>query len=261
MLFCETYSRLIDSKCVVCNNKNAEDSCPRTKNKEVNGMTLKKKISIAVSGVCIIILVVAAVLCVHICSEPDAPDIIEAPFEKLYWGMTLEEAEQVLKEAGIDKVLKASVSDPLRWDVEIWTLTIEQAEILGFKHIEGLDLSTKKYWPVHVGFKSPSKDEEIRLVTVSVVVEVDAAIAAAEPEKIDYVRQQISPIFGDPVNERQTHWIITDDPDPRASSDPTFGILEKAVGVNELLLRYNGSLYVTALYGSHYGFAETDRYM
>ena len=66
-------------------------------------MTLKRKISIAASVIC---AAAAIVLCVLLYREWTTPDIIEAPFKKLYWGMPLEEAEQVLAEVGIEDVLK-----------------------------------------------------------------------------------------------------------------------------------------------------------
>ncbi len=221
-------------------------------------MSLKKKLSIIIPAVC---AVVAIVLCVFLYREWTRPKIIEAPFEKLYWGMPLEEAEQVLKEAGIDKVMKASVSDPLRWDEEIWTLTIEQAELLGFKHIDGLDLSTLKHWPVHVGFRSSGKNGVTRLVTVSVVVEVDASNAVTSLEKAEYVRQQISKKFGDPINEHRISWMVTNDSDVRASTDPYLLMMQQAMGSKEMLLRYAGHTYVMSLYGGEWGDAATDRYM
>ena len=214
-------------------------------------MTLKKKISIAATSVCV---VVAAVLCVLLCREWTTPDIIEAPFEKLYWGMTLEEAEQVLDEAGIEKVMKGSREKIGMHDTgsEVWTLTIEQAQLLGFTGIGNLELSTVKHWPVHLGFDMPSTQGIARLTTVSVVVELPASEAVTSMDKMENIRKEINKEYGQPYDEHQMHWTIGSS-DPVASRDPWMGMVyDVAVGAKEMVLQYSGHLYVIKLYGGKY---------
>lgn len=222
-------------------------------------MSLKKKLSIIIPAVC---AVVAIVLCVFLYREWTRPKMIEAPFERLYWGMTLQEAEQILEEVGIEKVLKESVNESIMVDVEIWTLTIEQAELLGYKPIADLELSAIKNWPLHVGFESANKGGVMRLTTVSMVVEVNASDSITSLDKIEHVRKQISKDFGNPINERRSCWCITDDPDPLMSPAPALIMVDQFdVGARECVLEYRAHKYVMSLYGGQYGWIESKRYM
>ncbi len=223
-------------------------------------MSWKKKLGIILPLVCV---VAAVALYFFMPKEPAAPKIIEPPFDNLYWGMTVDEARQVLKDAGIEKVAQAGTSDFL-YKSEIWTLTAEQAELLGYEPFEEAGLSTKKFWPVHIGFTSPSgnKSGVMRLVTVSVVTEVDASKAATLTDKMENVRKEISKVYGEPYNERQTAWTIGTS-DPLVSQDPWLVMMSsKAVGANETLLRYYGHLYVMKLYDDKYAMMiEASGYM
>ena len=215
-------------------------------------MSLKKKISIAATTLC---TVAAVVMCLLLYREWTTPDIIEVPLKKLYWGMTLGEAEAVLAEVGIEKVLKGSLDDNGMWKQEEWTLTIEQAEMLGFAPVGNLKLSTIKNWPVHVGFSSSGKNGILRLVNVSIVIEVDASKAVTSFDKIEYIHKEISKVYGKPANDEPSfwcYWRLTDDPDPITSSDPALVVRDKAVGAKETLLEYSGNLYVMSLYGGRY---------
>lgn len=222
-------------------------------------MSLKKKIIIAATTLC---TVAAVALCLFLYKKPTAPKIIEPPFDNFYWGMTVDEARQVLKDAGIEKVAQAGTSDFL-YKSEIWTLTAEQAELLGYEPFEEAGLSTKKFWPVHIGFTSPSgnKSGVMRLVTVSIVTEVDASKAATLTDKMENVRKEISKVYGEPYGERQTAWTIGTS-DPLVSQDPWLAMMGKEVGANETLLRYHGHLYVMKLYDEKYGMIiEASGYM
>jgi len=215
-------------------------------------MSLKKKIIIAATTLC---TVAAVVMCLLLYREWTTPDIIEVPLKKLYWGMTLDEAEAVLAEVGIEKVLKGSLDDNGMWKQEEWTLTIEQAEMLGFAPVGNLKLSTIKNWPVHVGFSSSGKNGILRLVNVSIVIEVDASKAVTSFDKIEYIHKEISKVYGKPANDEPSfwcYWMLTDDPDPITSSDPVLMVRDKAVGAKETLLEYSGNLYVMSLYGGRY---------
>jgi len=213
-------------------------------------MSLKKKIIIAATTLC---TVAAVALCLFLYKKPTAPKIIEPPFDNFYWGMTVDEARQVLKDAGIENVAQAGTSDFL-YKSEIWTLTAEQAELLGYEPFEEAGLSTKKFWPVHIGFTSPSgnKSGVMRLVTVSIVTEVDASKAVTSTDRRENVRKEISKVYGEPYDEYQVNWAIGTS-NPLVSQDPWLAMMGKEVGANETLLRYHGHLYVMKLYDERYG--------
>ncbi len=222
-------------------------------------MSWKKKLGIVIPVCC---LAVVVVLCIFWYREPAAPKIIEPPFDNLYWGMTVDEARQVLKDAGIENVAQQGTDDFFN-ESEIWTLTAEQAELLGYEPYEEAELSTKKFWPVHIGFSGPKgKNGEVRLVMVATVLEVDAANAATSDAKVEFVKEQISKEFGEPLGGRQPCWKLTDNPELSSAPEPSMALLiDVAVGENEIVARYTAYQYVLALYGENCVGIDSQKYM
>ena len=217
-------------------------------------MSWKKKLGIIVPVCC---MVAAAVLGVLLCREwttPDTPEIIEAPFTRLEWGMTLDEAYEVLADVGIEKVAQQG-TDNFRRDCELWTLTPEQAELLGYTHPGDLVLSENEYYPVYVGFANTSRDGIIRLVSVAVMVEADASLEGTLLEKLEYAENELEKTYGEPVVEYCWRYV----PQDVETTDEEFryypylhAALSGRTGPKEFLLCYDGSGYSTLNYGGNY---------
>ncbi len=212
-------------------------------------MSLKKKLSILGTAICAI---TAVVLCVLLYLEWSSPDIIEPPLEKLEWGMTLEEAYEVLDEVGIEKVMRAG-TDNFRRECELWTLTAEQAELLGYTHPGNLSLSNNEYWPVYVGFANSNSGGVIRLVSVAAMVEVPASESVTSLAKKEYAHSTFTKVYGASMNFSDTTWRIGTKEQIAAYTVPQLQAVSSGrTGPQELLLAYNGAGYVTSLYGGQF---------
>lgn len=212
-------------------------------------MLWKKKLGIIIPTVC---AVAAIVLCVMLYKEWTTPDIIEAPFRKLYWGMTLDEAYEVLEEVGIEKVAQQG-TDNFRRDCELWTLTPEQAELLGYTHPGDLRFSENEFYPVYIGFANANRGGIIRLVSVAVMVEVDASDAVTSMAKVEYAEKQLIKTYGEPMFEH--HWRYA--PDDATNEELRYcpslhATTTGRTGPREMLLCYDGSGYSMLKYGGDY---------
>lgn len=214
-------------------------------------MSWKKKLGIIIPAIC---AVVAIVLGAMLYKEWTTPDIIEAPFTKLEWGMTLDEAYEVLEEVGIEKVARQG-TDNFRCDRELWTLTPEQAELLGYTNPGDLALSDNEYYPVYVGFASANRGGIIRLVSVAVMVEVDASQAVTSLAKVEYAEKKLEETYGavEPPFERYWRYAPDDATNEELRYHPHLhATLSGRTGPKEMLLVYDGSGYSALKYGGDY---------
>lgn len=216
-------------------------------------MSWKKKLGIIIPSIC---AVAAIVLCIFWYREPAAPDMIEPPFKKLYWGMTLEEAYEVLEDVGIADEITHRPANTYGRDSELWTLTAEQAEKLGYTYPGKLALSENERYSVYVGFLSASKGGIVRLVSAAAMIEVDASHAVTSLDKVEYVEKQLIKEYGEPM--RQGFWqYLPDGVEPTDFEVRYYPSLRMAQtnrnGPREILLCYNGSGYLDKEYGGkHY---------
>ena len=219
-------------------------------------MSLKKKISIIISAAGAI---TAILLCVLLYRANTVPGVIELPFEKLYWGMTIEEAYEVLDEVGLDDFLQLK-HPGMTAKTELWTLTPAEAELLGFKCPKELTPSTYKQYPIHIRFQGQRSSNTIRLIEVSIVFEAPASESVTSLDKLDYTRNKLIQTYGAPTNETKTGWRKMDMPELGESAHPEMFISNVFVGANETLVYYRGAAYVTRLYGGQYTYEMTEQY-
>jgi len=212
-------------------------------------MSLRKKLSIILPIGC---FGIAVTLCVLLYREWTTPDMIEPPLKKLHWGMTLDEAYAVLDEVGIEKVAQQG-TDNFRRECELWTLTPEQADLLGYTYPGELALSENEYWPVYVGFANANSGGIIRLVSVSVMVEVTEEEAQTSLQKKQCVWSSLEKEYGERIIPESGYWRIGPESYPFLQA----AITQRA-GPREMILSYDGSLYLSAQFGGAFGGVEGD---
>ncbi|MBR4889647.1 MAG: hypothetical protein IKU17_10925 [Clostridia bacterium] len=216
-------------------------------------MSWKKKLGIVIPVCC---MAVTVVLCVLLYKEWTTPDMIEPPFKKLYWGMTLEEAYEVLEDVGLADEITHRPANTYGRDSELWTLTTEQAEKLGYTYPGKLALSENERYQVYIGFLSASKGGIVRLVSVAAMIEVDASHAVTSLDKVEYAEKQLIKEYGEPM--RQGFWrYLPDGVEPtdfEARYYPNMSVGQtNRTGPREMLLCYSGAGYLDKNYGGeHY---------
>lgn len=206
-------------------------------------MSLKHKLSIIIPVIC---FGLAITLCFMLYKEWIKPDMIEPPLKHFYWGMTLDEAYEVLEDAGIENVRAVGANDPIH-DGELWTLTPEQAQQLGYTHPGKLALSENEYYPVYVGFSSANRGGIVRLVTVSVMVEVPEQYASTSFEKKEYTIAALVKQYGKSLFDEFGLWRYGPDNYPGLSAT-----LSQRTGPREMTLFFNAVNYLSTLYGGVY---------
>ena len=213
-------------------------------------MSWKKKLGIIIPSIC---TVVAIVLCVLLYREWTTPDMIEPPFKKLYWGMTLEEAYDVLEDVGLADEITHRPANTYGRDSELWTLTVEQAEKLGYTFPGKLALSENERYPVYVSFLSASKGGVVRLVSIAAMIEVDASDSVTSLAKVEYTEKQLIKTYGKPINQGFWQYV----PDDVAKEDyryyPKLKLAQtKRTGPREMILCYSSEGYLSRKYGGEY---------
>ena len=215
-------------------------------------MSWKKKLVIAIPVWC---LAVGVVLCIFWYREPAAPSLIEPPFKKLYWGMTLEEAYDVLEDVGLADEITHRPANTYGRDSELWTLTAEQAKKLGYTYPGKLALSENERYPVYVGFLSAGKGGIVRLVSVAAMIEVDAEYAEISSAKEEYAEAQLIKDYGEPINPGFWRYIPegADGTGRNGRYFPHLNLIQHGrTGPREMLLCYDGSGYSMTEYGGDY---------
>lgn len=214
-------------------------------------MSIKKKISIFCLLICIAAFVFGCSQAPSSAIESEAastptPQYVEPPFDEMFWGMPLEEAYALLEKNNVGDPVLADWPAPSRV-TELWKLTAEQAEKLGYISPGELEISSERELPVYLGFCSASSEGTPRLVSVSVMAQVPEEHADSKDAKQSYAVVSLSKHYGPEFSGDGTpYWAkgVAEGDEP-AYYPHLSAMVDGRTDGQKLLLCYDASSYLT----------------